>query len=315
MTATNTHPMAGVDSFTPAMVARMVAERGVVKANAPFVTTFVLGVLAGAFIGLGAVLSTVVATGSTLGYGPTKVLSGLAFSLGLILVVVAGAELFTGNNLITMSWVSGSTSLWRLLRNWAIVYVGNLVGALSIVLMLSYADWWRQADGALGGTALSIAVAKASLPFGVVVFRGILANALVCLAVWLASAGRTVTDKILAIAFPITAFVAAGFEHSVANMYFLPMGLTLEGEATVARAAGLSATDLASFDVGSVIVNIAAATFGNVIGGAVLVGLVYWFVYLRPAVNTSGTRRRDRAATTSPVSPAGDRVGEDGRRG
>ena len=315
MSETKRHPMAGVDSFTPAMVARMVAERGVVKANAPFVTTFVLGVLAGAFIGLGAVLSTVVATGSTLGYGPTKVMSGLAFSLGLILVVVAGAELFTGNNLITMSWVSGSTSLWRLLRNWAIVYVGNLVGALSIVLMLSYADWWRQADGALGGTALSIAVAKASLPFGVVLFRGILANALVCLAVWLASAGRTVTDKILAIAFPITAFVAAGFEHSVANMYFLPMGLTLEGEATVARAAGLSATDLASFDVGSVIVNIAAATLGNVIGGAVLVGLVYWFVYLRPAVNTSETRRRDGAATTSPVSPAGHRVGEDGRRG
>ena len=315
MSDTKPHPMAGVDSFTPAMVARMVAERGVVKANAPFVTTFVLGVLAGAFIGLGAVLSTVVATGSTLGYGPTKVLSGLAFSLGLILVVVAGAELFTGNNLITMSWVSGSTSLWRLLRNWAIVYVGNLVGALSIVLMLSYADWWRQADGALGGTALSIAVAKASLPFGVVVFRGILANALVCLAVWLASAGRTVTDKILAIAFPITAFVAAGFEHSVANMYFLPMGLTLEGEATVARAAGLSATDLASFDIGSVIVNIAAATLGNVIGGAVLVGLVYWFVYLRPAVNASGPWRRDRAATISSVRPAGDRVGEDGRRG
>jgi formate transporter len=288
MSDTKAHPMAGVDSFTPAEVAGMVAERGVVKANAPFVTTFVLGVLAGAFIALGAVLSTVVATGSTLGYGPTKVLSGLAFSLGLILVIVAGAELFTGNNLITMSWVSGSTSIWRLLRNWAIVYVGNLVGALSIVVMLSYADWWRQADGALGGTALSIAVAKASLPFGVVVFRGVLANALVCLAVWLASAGRTVSDKILAITFPITAFVAAGFEHSVANMYFLPMGLMLEGRAAAARAAGLSTTDLAGFDISSVAANIAAATLGNVIGGAVLVGLVYWFVYLRPAVNASG---------------------------
>jgi formate transporter len=149
-------------------------------------------------------------------------------------------------------------------------------------------DWWRQADGALGGTALSIAVAKASLPFGVVVFRGVLANALVCLAVWLASAGRTVSDKILAITFPITAFVAAGFEHSVANMYFLPMGLILEGRAAAARAAGLSTADLAGFDITSVAANIAAATLGNVIGGAVLVGLVYWFVYLRPAVNASG---------------------------
>ena len=236
-------------------------------------------------------------------------LSGLAFSLGLILVVIAGAELFTGNNLITMSWVSGYTSLWRLLRNWAIVYVGNLVGALSIVVMLSYADWWKQADGALGGTALSIAVGKASLPFGVIVFRGILANALVCLAVWLASAGRTVADKILAITFPITAFVAAGFEHSVANMYFLPMGLVLEGEPSAVRAAALSSTDLAGLDIGSVAVNIAAATLGNVIGGAVLVGLVYWFVYLRPAAGASGTRRPDRADSTSPVWPAGDRVG------
>ena len=158
--------------------------------------------------------------------------------------------------------------------------------------MLSYADWWKQADGALGGTALSIAVGKASLPFGVIVFRGILANALVCLAVWLASAGRTVADKILAITFPITAFVAAGFEHSVANMYFLPMGLVLEGEMAAARAAGVSAADAASFDVGAVAVNIVAATLGNVIGGAVLVGIVYWFVYLRAAGDASPDSRR-----------------------
>jgi formate/nitrite transporter FocA (FNT family) len=151
-----------------------------------------------------------------------------------------------------------------------------------VVGMLSFADWWKQADSALGGTALSIAVAKASLPFGVVVVRGVLANALVCLAVWLASAGRTVTDKVLAIVFPISAFVAAGFEHSIANMYFLPMGLLLKGEASVVRAAGVSARELQSLDVGSAVLNVAAATLGNVIGGAGLVGLVYWFVYLRP---------------------------------
>lgn len=291
MSATTQHPMSGVESLTPPEVARLVQERGVAKANASFTTTFVLGVLAGAFIALGAMFSTVVATGSTFGYGPTKLLAGLAFSLGLILVVVAGAELFTGNNLITMSWVSRRIPLERLLRNWTIVYVGNLVGALSVVGMLWFADWWKQADAAVGGTALSIAVSKASLPFMVVVFRGILANALVCLAVWLANAGRTVTDKVLAIVFPITAFVAAGLEHSVANMYFLPMGLTLEGQAEAVRAAGVSGAELAKLDVGSTVANVAAATLGNVVGGAVLVGLVYWFVYLRPSQRPEETLR------------------------
>lgn len=283
MTSSSAHPMSGVDALSPSEIALLVQDRGVAKANASFVTTLVLGVLAGAFIALGALFSTVAATGSPFGFGPTRVLSGLVFSLGLILVVVAGAELFTGNNLITMSWVSRRIPLGRLLRNWGIVYVGNLIGALSIVAMLSLGDWWQQSDSALGGTALTIAVSKASLPFAVVVVRGILANALVCLAVWLASAGRTVTDRVLAIVFPITAFVAAGFEHSVANMYFLPMGLAIKGQASVVHAAGLSPTQLAGLDVGSAVTNIVAATIGNVIGGAILVGLVYWFVYLRPA--------------------------------
>ena len=143
--------MSGVDSFTPTEIAGLVEERGVTKANASIQTTFILGVLAGAFIALGALFSTVVATGSPLGYGPTRLLAGLAFSLGLILVVIGGAELFTGNNLITMSWVSRHISLGRLLRNWGIVYVGNLVGALSVVVMLFFADWWKQADSALTG--------------------------------------------------------------------------------------------------------------------------------------------------------------------
>jgi formate/nitrite transporter len=154
--------------------------------------------------------------------------------------------------------------------------------------MLFFADWWKQADSAVGGTALSIAVAKASLPFGVVIVRGILANALVCLAVWLATAGRTVTDKVLAIVFPITAFVAAGFEHSIANMYFLPMGLALRDQTSVVRAAGVSAKELANLDVAATVANIAAATLGNVIGGALLVGVVYWFVYLRPTREAPG---------------------------
>jgi formate/nitrite transporter len=242
----------------------------------------VLGIVAGAFIALGAVLSTVVGTESTLGVGPTRLLAGLAFCLGLILVVVAGAELFTGNNLVVMSWVSKHITLSQLLRNWGLVYVGNAVGALSIVMLVYLADWWKLSDNSVGATALSIAASKTSLSFGVAFFRGILANALVCLAVWLATAGRSLTDKVLAIAFPVTAFVAAGFEHSIANMYFIPIGLLLSGETAVVDRAALPSERLASLDTSGLITNLGAATLGNIVGGAVLVGLVYWFVYLRP---------------------------------
>jgi formate transporter len=281
--ASSRHVMSGADGFTPPEIARLVETRGVAKANASVVTTFVLAVLAGAFIGLGAVLSTVIGTGSTGGYGITRWLSGIGFSMGLILVVLAGAELFTGNNLVMMSWISRHITATRLLRNWGIVYVGNLVGALSIVVMVFLARWWTQSDDAVGATALGIATTKAGLSFGVVFVRGVLANALVCLAVWLATGGRSVADKILAIVLPVSAFVAAGFEHSVANMYFLPIGLLLKHQAGVASSAGLSSGQLASLDLTGVINNLAASTLGNVVGGAVLVGLVYWFVYLRPS--------------------------------
>jgi formate transporter len=195
------HPMTGQDALSPAEVAVLVETRGVAKATAPFVTTFVLGEVAGAFIALGGVFAITIGTGSELGFGPTRWLAGVGFSLGLILVVVAGAELFTG-----------------------MVYVG---------------EWWRGDDLEIGVTALSTAAVKTSLPFFVVLARGILANALVCLAVWLAAAGRSVIDKVAAIVFPISAFVGAGFEHSVANMFFIPMGLALRGHADVVEAAHL----------------------------------------------------------------------------
>jgi formate transporter len=281
------HPMAGVDSFSPAEIALLVQTRGVTKAGASTVTTLVLGVVAGAFISLGALFSTVVLTRSTLGEGPTRLLAGAAFSLGLILVVVAGAELFTGNNLIVMSWVSRKITLSRLLRNWAIVYVGNAAGALSVVGLVYLSDWWTLADHSIGATALSIAASKAGLSFAAAFVRGILANALVCLAVWLATAGRSLTDKVLAIMFPISAFVAAGFEHSIANLYFLPMGLLLSNHPTVVEAAQLPSDRLAGLDAAGLLTNITAATLGNVVGGGVLVGLVYWFVYLRPLSETS----------------------------
>ena len=275
------HPMSGMDAFAPGEIAALIETRGVAKANASAVTTLVLGVVAGAFIGLGAVLSTTILSGSTPGSGAARWLAGIGFSLGLILVVVAGAELFTGNNLLVMGLVSRRITVTRLLRNWILVYVGNLIGATSIVVMVWLAEWWKQSEGAVGATALSIAVAKTSLPFGVVLMRGVLANALVCLAVWLATGGRTVTDKVIAIVLPISAFVAAGFEHSVANMYFIPVGWLLKREPTVVAAATATEEELASLDVAGFGNNLAAATIGNVFGGAVLVGLVYWFVYLR----------------------------------
>jgi formate/nitrite transporter len=274
--------MTGVDSFSPGEIARLVDTKGVVKAEASTLITLVLGIVAGAFIALGAVLSTVVATGSTFGDGPTRLLAGVAFSLGLILVVVAGAELFTGNNLVVMSWVSRHITFGRLLRNWVLVYVGNAIGALSVVVLVYLADWWTLAGDSVGATALSIAANKTSLSFGVAFVRGILANALVCLAVWLATAGRSLTDKVLAIVFPVSAFVAAGFEHSIANMYFIPIGLLLSNQPAVVEAAALPADRLATLDAGGLVTNIGAATLGNIVGGAVLVGLVYWFVYLRP---------------------------------
>jgi formate/nitrite transporter len=227
-------------------------------------------------------LAITIGTGSELGFGPTRWLAGVGFSLGLILVVVAGAELFTGNNLIVMSTVSGNVGIRRLLANWGVVYLGNAIGALSVVAMVYLAEWWRGDDLGVGVTALSTAAAKTSLPFLVILVRGILANALVCLAVWLAAAGRSVIDKVAAIVFPISAFVAAGFEHSVANMFFIPMGLTLRGQADVVEAAHLPSAELSTLDGAGLVNNLVAATIGNVIGGAVLVGLVYWFVYVRP---------------------------------
>jgi formate transporter len=270
------HPMSGMDAFAPSQIAEMVRTRGVAKATAGVTTTFVLGILAGAFIALGAVFSTTVATDSTLGFGPSRLLAGVAFSLGLILVVIAGAELFTGNNLIVMAVASRRVTIAQLLRNWAIVYVGNLVGALSVAVMVVAGDWWRLDDGGIGSSAVGIAAQKAALPFGTAFVRGILANALVCLAVWLATGGRSVVDKVFAIVPPIAAFVAAGFEHSVANMYFIPVGILLKNRASAPE------VDVSSLNVGGFLHNLAATTLGNVVGGAVLVGLVYWFAYLRP---------------------------------
>lgn len=247
----------------PDRIAQLVEEVGVRKASLGFFQTLTLGVLAGAFIAFGAMFYTMVVTGSELGFGPTRLLGGMAFSLGLVLVVIGGAELFTGNNLVVMARADGRITTGALLRNWAIVYLGNFIGALATAIMVHLSGILSMAEGAPGETARAIAAAKVALPPLEAFIRGILCNVLVCLAIWMCFAARRVTGRVLVILFPITAFVALGFEHSVANMYLIPVGMLDAG-----------AIDLVAFAS-----NLAWVTAGNIVGGGVLVALVYWLIY------------------------------------
>jgi len=264
-------------------MARQAEIVGVRKAAMAPSHVFVLVVLAGAFIALGGVFATTALAGTGAApWGPVRVLAGVVFSLGLILVVVGGAELFTGNNLIVMAWASGRVTTTALIRNWAIVYMGNFVGATATAALVFVAGSYRLAGGEWGGTAMTIAFTKLQLGFVQAVASGVLCNALVCLAVWLTYSARTTTDRVLAIVPPITAFVAAGFEHSIANMYFVPFALFVRGfDPAFLTARGLDQTVDALTWASFLAWNLVPVTLGNVIGGGVLVAAVYWFVYLR----------------------------------
>ena len=286
-----------IDALLPAEMATRAEYLGVRKAEMPAFTMFMLSLLAGAFISLGSIFATTVASGGMsvtaadgvlayttgLPYGVTRLLTGLVFSLGLILVVVGGAELFTGNNLIVMAWASGKVTGRALLRNWIIVYTGNFVASIATAGLMFFTKQYTFGSDAVGIAALKIAVAKCDLGFIQAVALGILCNALVCLAVWLTYSARTTIDKIIAIIFPITAFVAAGFEHSVANMYFIPYALLVkdfdpEFMAKVAeKVPNLELLTWKAFFIN----NLIPVTIGNIIGGAVLVAAVYWVVFLR----------------------------------
>lgn len=279
---------ASLDALLPREMAARAEQIGVAKARMDVASTFVLAVLAGAFIALGAIFATVVASGASgmLPNGLVRLLSGLVFSLGLILVIVGGAELFTGNNLIVMAWASRRLGHASLLRNWAIVYAGNFAGAIGTVVLVFISGHYMFDGGALGATALATARHKVALGFLPAVVLGILANGLVCLAVWLTYSARTTTDRILAIVPPITAFVAAGFEHSIANMYFVPMGILIRAAAPHAfwQAIGAQPADFDTLTWPAFLLrNLLPVTIGNMIGGVLLVGVVYWFVYLRHA--------------------------------
>ncbi|MET0852946.1 MAG: formate/nitrite transporter family protein [Candidatus Rokuibacteriota bacterium] len=292
-----------LDALLPLEIARRAERVGVAKLAMPLARVFTLAVLAGAFIALGGVFATTALAGTAgVPWGPARVLAGVAFSLGLILVVVGGAELFTGNNLIVMAWAAGHAGTRAVLLNWLVVYAGNFLGAAATALLVFVAGTHRGGNGAFGAAALGIAHGKLQLGFTQAVALGILCNALVCLAVWLSYGGRTAADRILAVVFPISAFVAAGFEHSVANMYFVPFALLIARfDPGFAAGAGLTGVDLGW--VAFVAGNLAPVTLGNLIGGAGLVGAVYWSVYLRP-----GAAERGASRGTPLASAPGDRV-------
>jgi formate transporter len=272
-------PIFNFNAYGPAEIQEAIEKVGVKKTNMPFLPSFMLAVVAGGSIGFGALYYTIVASDPDLSFATVRVVGGLVFSLGLALVIVGGAELFTGNNLIIMAWASGRVSSRQMLRNWAIVYCGNLVGGLGLVVLVLLSHHLDMNGGRIGLSILNTAAAKISPDMLTLFFKGILCNVLVCLGVWLAYAGRSVTDKIVGLILPISAFVAAGFEHCIANMYFLPLAWlqTVTGKVPAGFDASL-------ITIPGMIHNLVPVTLGNIVGGAGLVGFVYWTIYRKDVV-------------------------------
>jgi formate/nitrite transporter len=278
-------PTQSLDDKGPKTIAETVAKTiGVTKATSPWLSLFVLGMMAGAYIGFGGLLATSVTfdMNPAMGLGLKKIVTGSAFSLGLMLVVIAGAELFTGNSLMVSSIMVGKVTWRKVLAKWGLVYVANFIGSIILALLFYYSGLWKTGANALGAAAVKTAYAKVHLDFGEAVVRAIGCNWLVCLAVWMALAARQTVSKIFAIFFPIMGFVAIGFEHCIANMYFIPVGIFLN------RWAGITpdGTDVALLTWSAFFIkNLIPVTIGNIIGGAVFVGLGYWGAYLRPSSN------------------------------
>jgi formate/nitrite transporter len=273
-----------ISALLPPEMALACEAAGAAKAGRDALALLILGLLAGAFIALGAIFMTVVLTGSgDLPWGVARLLAGLVFSLGLILVIVGGAELFTGDSLMVVAYASRRITLGAMLRAWSLVYIGNIAGAVGTAALVFLAGQHGFGDGAVGKTALAIASAKAALPTIQLFFLAVLCNVLVCLAVWMSFGARSTTDKVMVIVPPIAAFVAAGFEHSIANLYLLPYGLAIKAWAGPEfwTAIGQAAADYPQLSVGGALHNIVVATIGNLVGGSVMVGAVYWFVHLR----------------------------------
>ena len=277
-------PMPTIEDKAPKNIAETVAQTvGVAKATSPWLSVFVLGILGGAYIGFGGLLSTTATfdAAAKIGTGLTRLVSGAVFSVGLMLVVIAGAELFTGNNLMVSSVMSREISFGRMMKRWGLVFAANFVGSILITLLFYYSGLWKTADGALGVAAIKVAYNKVNLTFGEALWRGIGCNWLVCLAVWMALSARQTIGKIFAIFFPVMAFVALGFEHCVANMYFIPTGILFVQKLSLPAIAGIDPGTINW--VNFLWKNLLPVTIGNILGGAVFVGMSYWGAYLRPA--------------------------------
>jgi len=267
---------------TPAEVAAAVTNMGKTKADLPIATMIIMGIFAGAYIGFGAELCTMILTGTApaLGVGVAKLLGGSVFSVGLILVVIGGAELFTGNNLMIIGMVSGKITAKEVAVNWFFVYTANFIGSMLLVYMMYKSSLWTTGGNLNAATALGIAVGKVNLSFEQAFWRGVGCNWLVCLAVWLAVAAKDVGGKILGIYFPIMAFVASGYEHCIANMYFIPYGIFLKNDAALTEVvAGFGAKADALTWSGFVVNNLVPVTLGNIVGGAIFVGFAYFMVF------------------------------------
>ncbi len=276
-----------IDTILPAEMAVRAEQSGVRRASMDHLTVFVLSVMGGAFISFGAIFATTVSAGASgLPYGVAKLLSGIVFSVGFVMVVVAGAELFTGNNLIVMAWASGKVRTRSLLMNWLVAFAGNCVGAMATAGLMFYTSQYTFGAGAVGLAALTTANSKAALAFAPAMALGIMCNALVCLASWMCFSARTTVDRVAISVPPIAAFVTAGFEHCIANAYFIPMGLFIKTAApgTFWNSIGKTAADFPDLSWTGFFGNLVPVVIGNIIGGSLLVAAVYWFVYLRKAV-------------------------------
>jgi formate/nitrite transporter len=267
-------PIFNLQAYSPAEIKEAVEKVGVKKATLPFLSSFMLAIVAGGGVGFGALYYTIVASDPTLSFATVRVVGGLVFTLGLALVLVGGAELFTGNNLIVMAWASGKVSTRTMLRNWTIVWLGNFVGSLGLVILVFFSHHLDMNDGRIGLSVLNTAAGKIRPDMVTLFFKGVLCNVLVCAAVWLAYAGRSVTDKMVAVILPVSAFIAAGFEHCVANMYFLPLAWLL-----VQTGHAPANFDASLVTVPGIIHNLVPVTLGNIVGGAGFVGAAYWAIY------------------------------------
>ena len=274
-----------IDTIMPADMAVRAEESGVRRAAMDHITVLVLSVMGGAFVAFGAIFATTIsAGGGALPFGVVRLLVGLVFTVGLIMVVVAGAELFTGNNLVVMAWASGKVKTRSLLLNWLTVFVGNCIGAIGTAGLVFYSTQYTFGGGSVGLVALTTANSKAALAFVPALTLGIVCNAIVCIAVWMCYGARTTVDRVATVVPPIAAFAAAGFEHCIANAYFIPIGLFIKAGADDAfwTSIGKTPADFPALTWSNFVFgNLIPVTAGNIIGGAVLVGAVYWFVYLR----------------------------------